>query len=78
MTETWLNVGDLTPFSELVPPDSTFFNSPLTTGRGGGLASVFKSHFGLSADVYSSFELQLLQIDLINPVLRALVYRFYF
>ncbi len=77
MTETWLNVGDLSPFSELVPPECKFFNSPRTTGRGGGLASVFKRHFGcrtLPADVYTSFELQLLQIDLINPVLCALVY----
>ncbi len=66
MTETWLNVGDLSPFSELVPSECTFFNSPRITDRGGGLASVFKRHFGcrrLPADVYSSFELQSLQID---------------
>ncbi len=32
VTETWINVGDLSPFSELVPPECTFFNYPRTSG----------------------------------------------
>lgn len=77
MTESRLNVEDLSPFSELVPPECTFFKSPLTAGRGGGLASVFKRHFGcqrLPTNVYFSFELLLLQIESTNPVLCVLVY----
>lgn len=45
-TENWLNVGDLSPFTELVPPDCDLFSSPRTTGRGGGgIAPVFKKKF---------------------------------
>ncbi len=39
--ETWIKVGDFSPFSELVPQDCTFYNCPRKTGRG-GLAAVFK------------------------------------
>ncbi len=39
-------MGDLSPFSDLVPSNCTFINCPRTTGMGGGLASVFKSSFG--------------------------------
>ncbi len=46
VTETWLTLGDLSPFSDLVPSNCTFINCPRTTGMGGGLASVFKSSFG--------------------------------
>lgn len=79
LTETWLNVGDLSPFTELVPPDCDLFSSPRTTGhRGGGIALVFKKKFdcqSMKTDIFSSFEVQLMQIDLRNPVLCALVYR---
>ncbi|KAJ8405705.1 hypothetical protein AAFF_G00316850 [Aldrovandia affinis] len=34
LTETWLTVGDNVPFSELLPPDCDFLNSPRTTGNG--------------------------------------------
>lgn len=59
VTETWLNVGELSPFSELLPPDCTYFNSPRTTGRGGGLAVIFKEKYNcrlLSMITCSSFE----------------------
>ena len=78
LTETWLQTGDFIPFSELLPPDCTFFNSPQTTGKGGGIASVFKSvfHCGqLLSDTFSSFELQLFEINFPLPVLCAVVYR---
>ncbi len=41
VTKTSQNVGDLSSFIEFVPPDCASFNSPRTTGHGGGLASVF-------------------------------------
>ncbi len=55
-----------------------FLSSPRTTGRGGGLASVFKKKFdcrNIKNDTFSSFEEQLMQIDSRNPVLCVLVYR---
>ncbi len=71
LTETWIKVGDLSPFTELVPPDCDFLSSPRTAGRGGGLASVFKKKFdcrSIKTDTFSSFEVQLMQIDSRNPV----------
>ncbi len=45
LTETWNNIGDLSPFTELVPPDCDFLSSPCTTGCGEVLASFFKNTF---------------------------------
>ncbi len=45
LTETWNNIGDLSPFTELVPPDCDFLSSPRTTGCGEVLASFFKNTF---------------------------------
>lgn len=72
ITETWLTPGDLSLFSELVPSDCKFLNSPRTGGRGGELASVFKQNYCcrmLAMDVYSSFELQLFVLELDNPIM---------
>ena len=44
LTETWLHISESTAFFELLPPDCSFFSSPWTTGKGGGVATVFKSH----------------------------------
>ncbi len=41
ITESWIKVGDLTPFSDLIPADCTFFNSPRLSGRGGGIVTIF-------------------------------------
>ncbi len=78
LTETWLQTGELISLSELLPPCCDFLSSPLTTGRGGGLASVFKSVFHcqkIVVDVYSSFELQLFETNFPETVLCAVVYR---
>lgn len=45
ITESWTKVGDLTPFSELVPADCTFFNSPHPNRKGGGLVTILKYFF---------------------------------
>lgn len=45
--------------------------------RGGGLASVFKHTFhcrSQSTGSYNSFEVQLLQLVLVNPITIALIY----
>ncbi len=44
MTETWLDALDLSPLSELCP-FNLFLNSPRTSGRGGGIATVYKKSF---------------------------------
>ena len=78
LMETWLQAGELIPFSELLPPNCMFFSSPRTTGKGGVAASVFKSTFPcqqLVTDTFSSFELQLFEINLPLPVFCAVVYR---
>uniref|UniRef100_A0A8C9XYV1 Uncharacterized protein n=1 Tax=Sander lucioperca TaxID=283035 RepID=A0A8C9XYV1_SANLU len=42
---TWLSVGESSVFTELLPDECCFFNSPRMSGRGGGIATVFKSDF---------------------------------
>ncbi len=60
MTETWIKDCDLSPFNELVPADCSFFNTPRTSGRGGGIATVLKEIFKgriIASEAYNSFEL---------------------
>ncbi|XP_049920683.1 uncharacterized protein LOC126402590 isoform X1 [Epinephelus moara] len=45
VTETWLTVGESSAFTELLPDDCCYFNSPRTSGRGGGIATIYKSHY---------------------------------
>lgn len=78
ISETWLNVGDMDVFGELVPSNFNVLSSPRETGRGGGLASVFKDSFmctHLNIDRFSSFELQVFEIQMLNPVFCAVLYR---
>ncbi len=78
ISETWLNVGETHALIELSPYDCTFFSTPRTTGRGGGLACVFKKGFKcrlLSKANYQSFEAQVMMYDGWKSVLCVLVYR---
>ncbi|XP_055020382.1 uncharacterized protein LOC129411985 [Boleophthalmus pectinirostris] len=78
LTETWLQVGESSPFSELVPPNCYYLNCPRMSGRGGGLATIYKSSYvcrQVPIDPFSSFELQTFTLSLDTPVLCALVYR---
>ncbi len=78
MTETWTKEGDLSPFSELVPQNCSFLNTSRSSGRGGGLAVVFKNSFYgriIPSEVYKSFEAQMSLMDLANPVLCVVIYR---
>ncbi len=70
-------MGDLSPFSDLVPSNCTFINCPRTTGMGGGLASVFKSSFGcqsVKTETFSSFEVQMFYLKKDKNLLIAVVY----
>ncbi|XP_055512319.1 uncharacterized protein LOC129709775 [Leucoraja erinacea] len=79
VTETWLGVGESSAFAEMLPLDCCYLNSPRTSGRGGGLATVFRSHFKckqlLLSSSLASFELSLFELVGSNTVLCALVYR---
>ncbi|XP_058653551.1 uncharacterized protein LOC131553157 [Onychostoma macrolepis] len=78
MTETWLSLGDTTALMELSPPDYSFFNSPRTAGRGGGIATIFRNCFKckrLPDEIFHSFEVQLFKVDFPTSLLCALVYR---
>lgn len=78
ITETWLKRGSNTPLSELLLADYLFFKSPCLSGRGGGLASVFKpilKYCCLPSKSFSSFELQTFVLTLHCPILCAVIYR---
>lgn len=80
ITESWTKVGDLTPFSDLVPADCTFFNTPRPNRKGGGLVTILKDSFfercrSVSVDAFTSFEAQLLHLDWNGPVLLGVIYR---
>lgn len=78
ITETWIKLGDLSPFTELVPQGCSFLNSPRLTGRDGGLATVFKDSYlcrSLSTGTHSCLDVLLFQLSLVNPVFFAVIYR---
>lgn len=78
LTETWQKPGDVSAFSELLPPSCSFFSCPRATGRGGGVASVFKNKFKcrlITTNTYSSFELQVFVLDNNCSILCAIIYR---
>lgn len=80
ITESWVKVGDLSPYSELVPADYYFYNAPRSSGRGGGLAIIAKDSFRLrcrllSPTTFTSFEAQVLLLNWSEPVALALMYR---
>ncbi len=48
MTETWQRNLENNPLKEICPKDYTFISLPRHSGRGGGLAAVFRNCFLLS------------------------------
>ncbi len=68
ITESWIKVGDLTPFADLIPTDCTFSNSPRPSRRGGGIVTILKNSLSarcrlVPVTAFSSFEAQFLQLD---------------
>ncbi|KAL6461579.1 hypothetical protein MHYP_G00297230 [Metynnis hypsauchen] len=79
VTETWIGAGDHSALVELLPAGCSYFNSPRTSGRGGGTATVFKNDFkckqrALTTSI-SSFEVTLFEVGRSDPVLCAVIYR---
>lgn len=67
ITETWLNAEDMFVLGEVLPSNFTVFNTPQETGRGGGVASIFKDTFictRLKFEHFLSFELQVFEMQL--------------
>ena len=78
MTETWISDGECRALVDLIPNGCSFFNSPRTSGRGGGTALVFKNVFRcrqLTGSSFSSFEVLLFEVGRSDPVLCAIIYR---
>lgn len=78
LTETWIRPGESVSLSEFLPPECAFVSTPRTSGRGGGLVTVFKKKFRvrqLPSAIFSSFEVQLLELVGSSPTLCAVVYR---
>ncbi|KAI2645342.1 hypothetical protein H4Q32_028855 [Labeo rohita] len=78
LTETWLCPGDDSAFSELLPFGYFYFNTPRQTGRGGGIATIFRQSLKcrqLSTRGFSSFELQAFVLTLPCPILCVIIYR---
>ena len=79
VTETWIVAGECSPLIELLPAGFSYFNSPRSSGRGGGTVTVYKNHFNcrrptVSSSV-SSFEANVFEVGRSNPVLFAVIYR---
>lgn len=79
VTETWLGVGECSPLSELLPAGCGCFNSPRTSGRGGGTATVLKNVFKCKQcflpSSFSSFEVTFFEVGHSDPLLCAVIYR---
>ena len=78
LTETWQRELEYYHLNELCPVDCSFISTPRLTGRGGGLAVVFKKHFicqSMTAGTYSSFELQITKVGRSYTFYCILVYR---
>lgn len=78
VTETWLSVGESAALSELLPLGCTYFNSPRTTGRGGGVAVILKENLScklLSRLSFSSFELCMFELGRTSPIPCAVIYQ---
>ncbi|XP_042078658.1 uncharacterized protein LOC121814858 [Haplochromis burtoni] len=79
ITETWLRAGESSAFTDLLPDGCCFLNSPRISGRGGGLAVVFKKQYKCKplplSTSPSSFELSMFELGRSHTVLCAVVYR---
>ena len=81
LTETWIGsgAGETSVFGELCPTNCSFISTPRRSGRGGGVALIFKNRLTvqtLSAETFSSFEVQCVKVETATTSLVcALVYR---
>lgn len=78
LTETWQQNMEYSHLNELCPTGCSYISSPRLTGRGGGLAVVFKNRFAcrlVNSESYHSFEYQVTKAGRLNPFYCILIYR---
>lgn len=78
LVETWLKPGENWHLNEACPQSYSFFNYPRLSGRGGGLAAIFKDSYrctSVSLEKFTSFEVLAFKITGEIPVFCAVVYR---
>ena len=78
LTETWITPDNLTSLIEATPPNFTDLHQPQLSGRGGGVAVIYKEDFKctpITFSPFSSFEHLAFIIKLKDPVLILVIYR---
>lgn len=78
LTETWQHNSEFIHLNELCPVACSFIGSPHLSGRGGGLAMVWRNIYPcqlVSVETFSSFELQITRVGQIKPFYCILIYR---
>ncbi len=77
VTETWLNT-DVIPLVEATPPDYSYLNQPRVSGRGGGVAVIYRNNITcspVSLGTFTTFELLGFVLNGKAPMLCIIVYR---
>uniref|UniRef100_A0A8C7Z8K8 Reverse transcriptase domain-containing protein n=1 Tax=Oryzias sinensis TaxID=183150 RepID=A0A8C7Z8K8_9TELE len=78
LTETWQNPLDFTPLNDATPPGFVYIAKPRDSGRGGGLAMIYRENWKIvpvTAPVFGSFESLVCQFSGPVPTIVATIYR---
>ncbi|XP_068615671.1 uncharacterized protein, partial [Brachionichthys hirsutus] len=78
ITETWLPEGDYSALIEATPPDYTHLNQPRLSGKGGGVAAIFRNVFKcipVSYNSYTSFEYLGFMVNSCDSTIIIIIYR---
>ena len=78
LTETWLKSNDNVVMNAMCPTNCKFISDPRPSGKGGGLAAVFKQQFSCSSvalGIFNTFEVHMFRIGKSNPFYSILIYR---
>ena len=78
ITESWLGPGATASLTEASPPGFSFFNIPRLSGRGGGLAVIYRDNLKCSLvdfGSFSTFEILSFVLNGKCPVLFVIIYR---
>ena len=78
LTETWLKCNDNVVMNAMCPTNCKYISDPRPSGRGGGLAAVFKQQFScrsVAVGTFNTFEVHVFRIGISNPFYSILLYR---
>ncbi|XP_042073552.1 uncharacterized protein LOC121813724, partial [Haplochromis burtoni] len=78
LTETWQQPDDFSQLNESAPLGFVYFSKPRCSGRGGGLAILFRQHLKVlpvNVDTFSSLEVLACELTGPIPTIIATVYR---